>query len=85
MSRQSRNKSKKNAVQNPAQSINQLNRWEVLHGLISNLVEAARADETKGGGGDPADMQIKVLELRIAYLRLNHHITSMERDLEDYG
>lgn len=58
-------------------------KWDVLRGLILCHVDAAIADSWKGGG-DPEEMPILEMEVKIALMRLENHITNMRRELDNY-
>lgn len=55
------------------------NKWETLYHLIGQYTGAAIADSWKGGG-DPEDMEIIEIRLKLADAELRHHIDIMKRD-----
>ena len=53
--------------------------YDVLRRLIRMYGNACRMDEMKGGG-DPADYDAIETEMKLARMRLESHITKMERE-----
>lgn len=53
--------------------------WVTLLQLISAYAEAAVTESWKGGG-DPADIEIHELRLRIARIELSNHIAAMKEE-----
>ena len=54
--------------------------WELLKGRIQEYTEAAIAESWKGGG-DPADIEVHELRLKITWLELCNHIARMKEEL----
>lgn len=57
-----------------------LDMWDLLYARIHQYTEAAIAESWKGGG-DPADMEIMELHLKLARLELTNHIARMKEEL----
>lgn len=54
--------------------------WELLKGRIQEYTEVAVAESWKGGG-DPADMEIHELRLKLTWIELCNHIARMKEEL----
>jgi hypothetical protein len=54
-----------------------LDPWETLKGRIQEYTEAAIAESWKGGG-DPSDIEIHELRLRLTWIELCNHIARMK-------
>lgn len=55
----------------------QPNAWDTLRTLIGAYAKASIGESWKGGG-DPLDLEVLELRLKLAELELNNHISRMQ-------
>lgn len=69
---------KHNAARKPPKKADQ---WTVLVRLIQEYAEACIVESWKGGG-DPAEYDVKELQLKLARAQLNNQIARLKADSE---
>jgi hypothetical protein len=58
------------------------NDWEVLADLVQKYADAQEAESWKGGG-DPNDIEVLELRLKLARVEMESHVAKMRRERDE--